>query len=467
MNLATLVRSLSAGTAAIVFCLGCGSEQAGSNPDSGGSGGAGAGGAGAGGSPGDGGPPASGGLSGASGGSAPAVGGGGGGGRGGSDAGGSAAGGLPGGNGGGSGGTAVGGSAGAPAGGRPGAGGDASGGAGAGGSGAGGAGASGSRPATFKVFDHIPMFGMYATSEPNFTPPAGVLMWTFGTVFVTKLTAVQQAQIGGDLAARITYHAQCDNYDRIGGVFFVSKAREEMPKVNDPRIELVRFITPFSNYTRGTLATHVYPDADLSAYARVLADPARDVWIGVQGGSNPYDGDPCTDAGVAPDFRAIGYKYSLELVSTKALAPGAGTVLAALSNVAAMKVPVTGTFDNQGGGEIAGVVTVIVSGHGSDSGGHEYRNTTNTVTLNGAQIGSFSTKLDCAALEKNSPDGNPGIFRNNGGSNPRNWCPGALVPSHAFPAKLTMGSNGVSMGVNVSSVPSGSYYATTINFTSM
>jgi len=139
----------------------------------------------------------------------------------------------------------------------------------------------------------------------------------------------------------------------------------------------------------------------------------------------------------------------------------------ALSNVAAMKVPVAGAFDNPGGGEIAGVVTVIVSGHGADSGGHEYRNTTDTVTLNGTQIGSFSTKIDCAALEKNSPDGNPGIFRNNGGNNPRNWCPGALVPSHAFPAKLMMGSNAVSLGINVSSLPSGSYYATTINFTSM
>ena len=124
---------------------------------------------------------------------------------------------------------------------------------------------------------------MYATTDPTFTPPAGVLMWSFGTAYVTKLSAAQQARIGADVAARITYHAQCDNYDRIGGVFFVVKPRDETPKPADARTELVRFITPFSNYKRGALATFIFPDADLSAYARTLADPTHDVWIGHRG----------------------------------------------------------------------------------------------------------------------------------------------------------------------------------------
>jgi hypothetical protein len=311
------------------------------------------------------------------------------------------------------------------------------------------------------------MYGMYATTEPKFTPPTGVIMWSFGTAYATRLSAAQQAQVGADLAARITYHAQCDNYDRIGGIFFLTKPHDEPPKVGDPRTEVVRFITPFSDYTQGALATHVYPTADLAPYARTLADPSRDVWIGVSGGSNPYDGDPCTNAGVTPEFRSVGYKYSLELVSTKPLSRGVGTTLTAVANVAATKVPVTGTFQNASDAPLSGLVTVIVSGHGSDSGGHEYRNTTDTVTLNGAQLGSFNTKIDCAAHEKNSPDGNPGIFRNNNGTNPRNWCPGALVPAHTFPATLMMGSNSVSLGINATSVPSGSYYATTISFSGL
>jgi hypothetical protein len=320
-------------------------------------------------------------------------------------------------------------------------------------------------PGTFKVFDKIPQFGIFATSDPkNYSPPPNVLLWDHGTAFASKLSPAQQAQIGSDLVARVTYHAQCDNYDRIGGLFYVVVAPGETPTASLPRTELVRFITPFSNYMRGTLATYVFPDADVSPYAATLADRAHDVWIGVFGGSNSYDGDPCTNAGVTPEFKAVGFKYSLDFVSTKPLTAGTPLSLRAAFYQSAMRIPVTGTFMNPGG-EVSGRVTVIVSGHGSSSGGVEYRNTQDTVAVNGKQIGSFSTRVDCASYEKYSPDGNPGIFRNNGSSNPRNWCPGALVASHTFPVTLTPGENTVTLGISPSDVPSGSYYATSFNFT--
>jgi hypothetical protein len=108
------------------------------------------------------------------------------------------------------------------------------------------------REATFRVFDQQPQFGIYTSSDPaNYTPPDGVLMWSYGTVFVTKLTADQKAMIGDTLAARITYHAQCDNYDRLGGLFFIAEPPGQMPQPTDPRVEIVRFITPFSDFRRG------------------------------------------------------------------------------------------------------------------------------------------------------------------------------------------------------------------------
>ena len=322
-------------------------------------------------------------------------------------------------------------------------------------------------PGKFKVFDQIPQFGIYGTSDPkNYTPPAGVLMWDFGTAFAAKLTEAQQAQIGADVVARVTYHAQCDNYDRIGGVFMVVVPRDQKPTATTPRTELARFITPFSNYMRGTLATYVFADTDLAPYAHVLGDRSHDVWVGVFGGSNSYDGDPCTNAGVSSDFKAVGFKYSLELVSTKPLGGGTPLLLTGAFYQAAMKVPVTGTFMNPGA-EIAGNVTVIVSGHGSAAGGVEYRNTQDTLSVNGTQVGSFSTKLDCASYEKYSPDGNPGIFRNNNSSNPRNWCPGALVAARSFPVTLMPGANTVSLAISPADLPSGSYYATSFNFTAL
>jgi hypothetical protein len=319
------------------------------------------------------------------------------------------------------------------------------------------------REATFRVFDEQPQFGIYTSSDPaNYTPPDGVLMWSYGTVFVTKLTAEQKAQIGDHLAARITYLAQCDNYDRIGGLFFIAKAPGEMPQPTDPRVEVVRFITPFSNFRRGELATHQYPDADISAFAHTLADPDKDIWFGIAGGSNPYDGDPCTNA--APECAQVGFKYSVDLYSKGDLSPGESLTLTAVGGVSETMTPITGTFTNPGTSDATGHVTVIVSGHGPGAGGDEYEYTSDEVKVNGQSIGTFSTMIDCAEFAQFSPDGNPGIFQQNTTNNPRNWCPGALVPSHTFEATLPPGDSTVSLEITPGTVPDGSYYWTSISF---
>jgi hypothetical protein len=82
------------------------------------------------------------------------------------------------------------------------------------------------------------------------------------------LGASQQSQIGSVLAAQITYIAQCDNYDRLGSIFFIVKSKGEAPQPTDPRTEIVRWITPFSDCTQGAIATHVYPSADISRTPR-------------------------------------------------------------------------------------------------------------------------------------------------------------------------------------------------------
>lgn len=323
------------------------------------------------------------------------------------------------------------------------------------------------------VFEQIPQFGIYADADPeDYTPPDGVLMWSHGTEFVTKLSARQKRQLGSDLAARISYFAQCDEYDRLGGIFFLLEPTDQQPRPTDPRIELVRFITPFSDFEQGEASTLVYPDADISAFAPVLADPAHDVWIGIAGGSNPHTGDACVDArgglrpGVTADFARVGFRYSVDLVSTEPLAAVASLALSAVSKTDETEVPIDGTFFNPDAGSIAGHVTVIVSGHGSAEGGDEYRSTEDSVTLNGEEIGSFDTAIDCADFAPFSPRGNPGIFRGNQLNNPRNWCPGALVPSHTFEATLKPGDNDVSLDIQPSLVPEGSYYSTSITFSS-
>ena len=312
-------------------------------------------------------------------------------------------------------------------------------------------------PGTFTPFKQIPQFGVYVNAPPDYTPPPNIVMWDYGTVFLTQLTARDQNRIGSDVAANVTYLAQCDNYDRQGSLFAIIKPHGVPPAETDPRIELVRWITPFSDYTQGQYATHAYPPATLAPYAGMLTDTTQDVWIGIQGGSNPYGGDPCTNAHVSPKFASIGFKYTISLSSTQPYTPLSAGVSAPIPVADYTAVPVIGTAPSAVTG--AGTLTIIISGHGSNAGGDEYRHTNDTVKVNGAVIAKFSTEIDCAPYAQFSPDGNPGIFRNNLTSNPRNWCPGALVPSHSASANVAA-KNKVSIDMDYKNVPDGSYYET-------
>ncbi|WP_396267828.1 peptide-N-glycosidase F-related protein [Ideonella sp.] len=314
-------------------------------------------------------------------------------------------------------------------------------------------------PGTFNVFSDLPMFGIYVSTPPAYTPPPGVVMQRNGTRFVTQLTSAQRALIGSDLKARVTYHAQCDNYDRLGAMFLIVKPVGVPLSDGDPITEVARWITPFSNYWNGVKATYTFPDADLSAFAGLMRNPNLDVWVGIDGGSNPYTGDPCTNRDVTPEFRAVGFRYSLDLASTR------GTPK--LKSTAAMPVPF-GDYTAvpvAGAARLAqasaGTAVVIVSGHGAANGGDEYKHTNDTLTLNGNVVGSFSTMVDCKRYRQYSPDGNPFIFLNNKTSNPRNWCPGALVAARAFKVSL-LPENTVSLGMGDARVPEGSYYRTSI-----
>jgi len=314
-------------------------------------------------------------------------------------------------------------------------------------------------PGTVNVFDDLPMFGIYVSEPPAYTPPPGVVMLNNGTRFITRLSAAQRVATGADLRARITYHAQCDNYDRLGSLFLVVKPAGVPPTEADPLIEVARWVTPFSNYWNGAKATYVFPEADLSPFAGLMRNRQVDVWLGVDGGSNPYDGDPCTNRDVTPEFRAVGFRYSVELVSSLPPRPAKGLPSLPVAYGDYTAVPVSGSAPSSRSGP--GTAIVIVSGHGSANGGDEYKHTNDTLSINGTVAGSFSTQVNCASYRQYSPDGNPFIFIGNQGSNPRNWCPGALVQAHAF--RVTLGAqNSASLAMDDPAVPEGSYYRTSI-----
>ncbi|QQP97884.1 discoidin domain-containing protein [Lysobacter enzymogenes] len=286
------------------------------------------------------------------------------------------------------------------------------------------------------VLDQVPQFGIYRSTEPTtYTPPPGLLMWKRGTEFARKLSDAEKAGIGDDVALRITYHAQCDPYDRFASAFFINLPKGQTPTVDTPRVTFTDFISPFSDMWQGAKATRVYPDAAMDPYAAALANPDRDIWVGISGGSNPqYGSDACQQHGVTdPAIAEVGFKYSLALVSKKPLSAGGDPdVISLLSRSPETDDSIaTGTVSHTANLGIA-TLAVSIAGYGASSGGQEYTNTNVSVKFNGAQIATFSTKIDCASYEQYSPRGNPGIFRNNNTSNPRSWCPGALVPMRYF-----------------------------------
>lgn len=320
-----------------------------------------------------------------------------------------------------------------------------------------------------QVLDQVPQFGIYRSTEPTtYTPPAGLLMWKRGTEFARKLSDAEKAKIGDDVALRITYHAQCDPYDRFASAFFISTAKGTTPTVDTPRVTFTDFISPFSDMWQGAKATRVYPDAPMDPYAAALANPDRDIWVGISGGSNPqYGDDACENHGVTdPAIAEVGFKYSLALVSTKALTPGSDPdVIGLLSRSSEKDDSITTATTAHSANLGIATLAVSIAGYGAASGGQEYTNTNIAVKLNGAQIATFSTKIDCASYEQFSPRGNPGIFRNNNSSNPRSWCPGALVPMRYFDLGDIVGKTlQVGLGVgNPSPWTADSQYVTSVS----
>jgi hypothetical protein len=316
-------------------------------------------------------------------------------------------------------------------------------------------------PGNFTLFNNIPQFGIYVSTPPlGYKPPKSILMNTNGTVFMTKLTAAQKQAVGADVSANVTYQAACDNYDRLGWLVLYVEPRGVIPSATDTPIELVRWITPFSDHWQGQYATHVYPPTSLAPFQGVLRDSKHDIWIALEGGSNPYSGDPCTTTHTVPAIYAqVGFTSTLSLSSTQPAVSQSTAVSAPIPFANYTSVPIIGAAPSSATG--TATAFVIVSGHGSASGGDEYKNTVDTLSVNGIASPAFSTAIDCSSYRKYSPDGNPGIFLNNNGSNPRNWCPGALVPSHAMTVSIS-GTNRLSLDMNDESVPSGSYYDTSV-----
>ncbi|ANB18876.1 peptide-N-glycosidase F-related protein [Dokdonella koreensis] len=325
---------------------------------------------------------------------------------------------------------------------------------------------------TTNVLTQAPQFSIYSDDlPPLYTTPPGIVLLRGNESWytLTLLSAQQKAQLGADLAAKVTKFAGCDAFDRIESIVYLPKAAGAVPTTADiPRtIEIARFMTTFSTYNRDSNPSpYVSPLMDVSAYAPHLADPTQDIWVGFAGGSYPtYPNgsgtyNPCwTNAGaqvanlpLAPYppgltteeaqaiFARTGFSFSLDLLSTQPPGPPApGPAVRAALNAptgpaSGASLTIAGTLDvpdpGDGSTTVDGTLHLIVTTHGGNS---EYGfSTGNTVQVNGAPVGdAFSTQTNCNAFVGTAINPlNGSISSGTVGANPtnpRNWCPGGPV----------------------------------------
>ncbi len=323
---------------------------------------------------------------------------------------------------------------------------------------------------TVNVLAEAPQFGIYSSTLPaNYSPPQGVVVLRGNQSWytLTKLTAAQQQELGSDLKAKVTYYGGCDSYDRIESVVYLAMSPGVPPTTGDlpNAVEMARFMSSFNYYDQAA-PIYVYPYMNIAPYARFLADGARDIWVGIAGGSNPTfppsqgyqkcwdgNGNPSTNIPLTtfpPNITEaqapyVGFSFALDFVSSQpAAAPASTDVVTAALNAPTVvgskttTISIAGTMDvpaqPNGATTVAGSVIVIVTSHGSDS---EYGfNSGNTLSINGTQVGSsFSTQANCSAYASSTINPlNTSLEGNTTGShpsNPRNWCPAAPVRTTA------------------------------------
>jgi len=316
-------------------------------------------------------------------------------------------------------------------------------------------------PQTFNVLPKVPQFSLWNDNpQPGYTLPDGQIMFPHRITMV-KLTDAQKLMIGSDLKASVTYYGGCDEFDRIGELVYLSKPKGVAPvptKITadisknipndisaDIPVELGRFITPFSDAWQGAKATSTFPAADLSLYAAALADSTQDVWVGVGGGGNPGYGDgpgtydPCdaknhtkgpNDNPLTALDKATGFSYSLDFKSTKPISDAvAYTPYNLHTSVSTSTFPLTGSIPVSfiSTGKIKGKLAVILSGHSEE----EFTNHTYSVLVNGTEVGTFATQMNCSPYAPSQGKFAMSWTMSNQALR-NNWCPGSLVPAPFF-----------------------------------
>lgn len=291
---------------------------------------------------------------------------------------------------------------------------------------------------TIPLFTNIPVYGIYRYPVVQDTLPQGIERLSNPAVArMINISPILKNYKKG-MKLLLTLYGQEDFYDRLAYVYFsdkkpVADGPDQSISTNSG-IEAMRFITPFfSNTTNPSQKTFISDVTDITDILPYINKP--NVWVAVQIDNNP-------------EYRIAnkaGFTFSLSMVKTST--EPSGKYIQPLFKTAMTSKQYEHTFQTIKA--LTGArLYITTSGHGAASGGEEYAHRRHDIYVDGLLADNINTEKNCASYRQYSPLGNPGIFIGNGSFNPRNWCPGEVLPRYSiYIGNLAQGSHTIKIDI--------------------
>ncbi len=311
---------------------------------------------------------------------------------------------------------------------------------------------------TVNVFSQIVFYDGYANNVSDPVPANTIRLANYR--YAKKLTDSELNSFQNKIQMNVTIGALCDNYDRIGGVHIAlvpkNQASYTLSDTAVKRIEIGRYITPFMNKNISpTEVPYTYEVDNLySVFSNITLRNTYDIWVELDVFGVPY----------AANTQVAGCSGRNDVF--------AGTLNFVTSNDPA----VTATYNNflplldsselnnynntDQAGETVRLVNftlsqnttgakffIVTTPHGANSNGEEYVRRQNLVSLDNAQVLTFTPGgKSCEPYRIYNTQGN-GIYGTSVKSTAwwtawNNWCPGDAVPIRSFTsASLSAGNH--------------------------
>lgn len=313
---------------------------------------------------------------------------------------------------------------------------------------------------TVTVFNSVRFYDGYLVENNPDDPTLDGILRHRTSLYAVKLTDEQLNKMGDKLQMNVWVQACCDNYDRIGNInlAFVPKGQESYkidynnPENNVPRIEIGRFITPFMNknkkpdtvpYTYDVpYLSYIFRDKELrekydiwveyelfgvpyAANTQISGCSGRsDVFLGtLKFSSQPENRGVETDKDVLVPIVIKNPEYIAHNLNN--YNENATDTLGKTVKTYEFEVP----KDVQ-----SGMLVLITSNHGANSGGEEYNRRWHYVYYDGGEEPVLTYKpgrTSCEPFRKYNtmPNGIYGFVKQSDKTwqSFSNWCPGDII----------------------------------------